>query len=241
VLPLDKKPEVRDIFDNWAKSEGIKEGVAYFEKNGVKVKGPVPAKKHYGYATDPPFGGARHRLYGESLLRYQDEMRQKGVDKIYWQDYTPLPTWRKLTMSGSPPEFDLHLITFKMIEFKQSRASQIPLLAELAPKQWVEINPKTAKAKGINDGDEVWVESHNAVTGERRKVKEKVVARYREGLRPDTVAMSHHYGNICHHPWTKEQGPTPNELLFTGEGYVANSADQTFHVKVRVYKESKEV
>ena len=233
-LPLDRKPTVREIFDRWAKSEGIPEGVAYFEKNGVKVKGPVPANKFYGYATDPPFGGVRHRFYGESLLRYRDEMRRRGVGEIYWRDYTPLPTWRKPTMEGSPPEYDLTLISYKLIEFKQSRSSQIPLLAELAPRQWLEINPKTARAKGINDGDEVWVESHNAVTGETRRVR--VVARYRESIRPDTVGMPHHYGEVARHPWTRGQGPTPNALFFTGEGYVANTADQSFHVKVRVYK-----
>jgi len=233
ALPLDKKPTEREIFDIWAKANGYEEGVAFFEKNGVKVKGLVAATKRYGYATDPPFGGALHRLYGESLLRYQQEMQAKGAEKIYWQDYTPLPTWRPLTLEGSPPEYDLHLVSCKMIEFKQSR-TPIPLVIELAPKQFMEINPKTAKARGIQDGDEVWIESHNAVTGETRKIT--VTARYRELIRPDTVALPHHYGNITRHPWTQEQGPTPNALFFTGEGYVANTADQTYHVKVRVYK-----
>jgi anaerobic selenocysteine-containing dehydrogenase len=233
-LPLDKKPTVRDIFDRWAKSEGIKEGVAYFEKNGVKIKGPIPPQKRYGYATDPPFGGVIHRLYGESLLRYRDEMRQKGVDEIYWRDYLPLPTWRPLTMDSSPKEYDLFLISYKLLDFKQSR-TPFALVRELAPKQIIDINPETAKAKGIEDGDDVWVESHNAVTGETRKVK--VTTRYGELIRPDTVAMPHHYGEQAQHPWTKkEHGPTPNALFFTGEGYVTNTADQTFHVKVRIYK-----
>ncbi|MFQ6088772.1 MAG: molybdopterin-dependent oxidoreductase [Candidatus Methanofastidiosia archaeon] len=233
-LPLDKKPSVREIFDRWAKSEGIEEGIKYFEKNGVNIKGPVSATKYYGYAANPPFGGIYHRLYGESLLHYRDQMKAKGVKEIYWQNYTPLPTWRNPSMNGSPSEYDLYLISYKMIEFKQSRASQIPLLVELAPKQWLEINSKTAKAKGINDGDEVWVESHNAVTGETRKVK--VTARHCECIRPDTVGMPHHYGEVANHPWAEGQGPTANSLFFTGEGYIANTADQSFHVKVRVYK-----
>ncbi len=233
ALPLNEKPTVREIFDTWAKSTGIEEGVAYFEENGVKVKGPVAATKRYGYATDPPFGGVIHRLYGESLLRYRLEMQARGADQIYWQDYTPLPTWRTLTMEASPSDYDLYLVSYHMIEFKQSRTA-LPLVNELSPKQFMEINPEAARAKGIHDGDEVWVESHNAVTGETRKVK--VVARFRDGIRPDTVAMSHHYGDIARHPWTTNQGPTPNTLFFTGEGYVANTADQTFQVKVRVYK-----
>lgn len=234
LLPLDKKPTVREIFDRWAKSEGITEGVAYFEKKGVKVKGAVPAKKFYAYAAEPPFGGLRHRLYGESLLRYRNEMRKQGVGEIYWQDYTPLPTWRQLTMDKSPAQYDLYLISYKLIELKQSRALQIPLLAELAPKPWLEINPKTARERGIADGDEVWVEAHNAVAGETRRLK--VTARYRESIRPDTVGMPHHFGETAVHPSTRGQGAAVNTLFFTGEGYVTNTADQSFHVKVRVFK-----
>ncbi|MDR7387427.1 MAG: molybdopterin dinucleotide binding domain-containing protein, partial [Armatimonadota bacterium] len=138
------------------------------------------------------------------------------------------------TMEGSPPEYDLYLVSFKRIEHKQSRSSQVPLLAELARQAYVEINPRTARAKGIRDGEQVWVESHNAVTGETRRVR--AVARYRESIRPDTVAMPHHFGGVARHPWADGQGPSPNSLFFTGEGYVANTADQSFHVKVRVYK-----
>ena len=124
-------------------------------------------------------------------------------------------------------------MSFHKIEFKQSR-TPIPLLRELAPYQLVEINPKTAQARGITDGDEVWVESHNAVTGETRKIK--ATASYGESIRPDSVGMPHHYGEHTIHPWLKGTGATPNSLFFTGEGYVANTADQTFLVKVRITK-----
>jgi anaerobic selenocysteine-containing dehydrogenase len=231
-LDLNTKPTAREIFDRWARSSGYEEGIAFFEKNGVKSKGEIAANKRYGYATSPPFGGAIHRLYGESLLRIQDEMKSKGADEVYWRDYTPLPTWRDLTLEASPSEYDLYLISFKQIEFKQSR-TPIPLVRELSPTQHCEINAQTAATKGIKEGDKVWVESHNAVTGETRRVQ--TVARLTQGLRPDTVAMSHHYGGWTH-PWTKDQGPTPNTLFHTMEGYVTNTADQTFHVKVRVYK-----
>jgi anaerobic selenocysteine-containing dehydrogenase len=233
-LPLDRKPTVRQIFDRWAKSEGIPEGVAYFEKHGVRPKGVVKATQLYGYATDPPFGGVRHRFYGESLLRYRNTMRAKGAEEVYWRDYTPLPTWRRPTLEGSPPEYDLYLISYKLIEHKQSRSGQLPLLSELARRAWLEINPATARAKGIRDGDEVWVESHNARTGETRRVR--AVARTREGIRPDTVALPHHFGEAARHPWAADNGAAGAELYFTGEGYVVNTADQSFHVKVRVYK-----
>lgn len=231
-LALDAKPTPRDIIDRWAKAQGIKDGVAHFEKEGAYISGPASASSIYGYATDPVFGGVIHRLYGESLLRYREVMQAKGAGEIYWQDYTPLPTWRPPTMEGSPPEYDLYLISYKLIEHKQDRSSFIPLLAELSARQRLDINPRTAAVRGIADGQEVWVESHNAVTGETRKVNTR--ARYTETIRPDVVGMPHHFG-LWVHPWAKDQGPTPNELFPTGEGYVANTADQSFHVKVRVY------
>ena len=244
-IPNDRKPTVRDIFDRWAKEHVDPEGIAYFEKNGVQPKGRVSAGKYYGHAQDPKFKakdskntGAghtwiRHRLYGESLLRYREEMKAKGAGPIYYQDYTPFPTWRQPTMWGSPAQYDLTLITYKRVEFKQSRSTFIPLLAEMIPTQLLDINPKSARERGIDDGDDVWVESHNAVTGETRRIKTK--ARYLEGLRPDTVGMYNSFG-LWAHPRTKGQGPTPNELFFTGEGYVTCTADQSFHVSVRVFK-----
>jgi anaerobic selenocysteine-containing dehydrogenase len=235
TLPLDRKPTEREIFDLWAKSEGVEEGVSFFEREGVLLKGKVSAAKRYGYATDPPFGGALHRIYGESLLRYQNEMKKKEVSQVYWQDYIPLPAWRTPTMEGSTSSgHDLYLISYKLIEFKQSRASQIPMLAELAPEQRLDINPRTAEDRGLANGDLAVVESHNALTGDTRSVTVKV--HYTEGIRPDTVGMPHHYGEVANHPSAKGQGPTANALMFTGEGYTSNTSDQSFHVKVQVSK-----
>jgi anaerobic selenocysteine-containing dehydrogenase len=234
ALPLDQKPTVREIFDRWAKSQELEGGIEFFEKNGVNVKGEIAATKRYPYAMEEPFAGILpHRFYGESLLVAQKEMQVLGAEEIYWRDYTPFPVWRELTAVQSPPEYDLDLISYHMIEFKQSR-TPVPLLIEMAPKQFAEINPKTAQQKGIADGDEIEVESHNALSGETRKVN--VIARYREGIRPDSIAMPHHYGEYVKHPWTKNQGPTPNVLFFTGEGYVAQTADQTYLVRVKVRK-----
>jgi anaerobic selenocysteine-containing dehydrogenase len=234
TLDVNTKVDSRAVADAWCKSQGLEGGIKFFEKNGVWAKGPVSAKKYYGYAASPPFSGIRQRLYGEALLRYQKEMKAKGAQEIYWRDYTALPTWRDLTLWKSPAEYDLTLISYKKVEFKQGRTSQLALVAELAPKQWLAINPATAKAKGLREGDAVWVESHNALTGETRKVQTAVALT--EAIRPDVVGMPHHYGEIARHPVTRGQGPTPNTLFFTGEGYIANTGDNTFHVRVRVYK-----
>jgi len=235
AIPTDTKPTVREIFDTWARSQGIDEGVAFFEDpdQSVFVKGPMSPTKMYGYAYDPPFAGALHRLYGESLLDAQRQMREKGADEIYWQDYTALPTWRAPTMDASPDEYEFTLISYHMIEHKQSRSSFVPLLAELAPRSRIDINPLAASRLGIEDGDAVTVESHNAVTGETRRMV--TTAAYCDGIRPDTVGVPHHFGGWTH-PQNKGQGASPNEIYFLGEGYMTNTADQAFHVKVKVSK-----
>jgi sulfite dehydrogenase (quinone) subunit SoeA len=233
AIPLDARPTAREILDHYAKGHDIAEGIEYFEKNPTYVKGELTPDERYGYATSPPFGGVVHRFYGERLLDYQRTMRDKGADEIFWRDYTPLPTWRQPTMDASPSEYDLYLISHKLVEHKQGRTSFVPLLKELAGGQQVDINTQTAQARGIGEGDPVWVESHNALTGETRRVR--TVARLTGTIRPDTVSMRHGFG-LWTHPGAKEQGPTPNELFFTGPGYVANTADQAFQVKVRVYR-----
>ena len=237
AIPIDTKPTVREIFDNWAHSQGIDEGIAFFEDpaQSVYVKGPMSPTKMYGYVSDPPFGGALHRLYGESLADAQRQMKEKGAEEIYWQDYTALPTWRPLTMDGSPSEYEFTMISYHMIEHKQSRTSFVPLLAELAPSSRLDINPTAATRLGIEDGDTVTVESHNAITGETRSLVTQ--AAFCDGLRPDTVGIPHHFGGWTH-PMNKDksQGQAPNEIYFLGEGYTTNTADQTFHVKVRVSK-----
>jgi anaerobic selenocysteine-containing dehydrogenase len=233
ALPLDQKPDVRDIFDRWSRMEGLEGGIEYFEKHGVWIKGPVAATKRYGYATDPPFMGAVHRLYGDSLLAAQNRQKALGADKVYWQDYTAFPTWREPTFEQSPPEYDLTLISYHLVVHKQTRTSMIPLLTELSGKQRLDMNPSTAERLGVDEGDEVIVESHNAVTGETRQLR--TVVALSSGFRPDVVGMPHHFGGWS--PKTNEGlGPSPNEIFYTGEGYMACTADQSYHVKVRVLK-----
>jgi sulfite dehydrogenase (quinone) subunit SoeA len=235
-LPLDTKPSVEEIYDRWAsekmeKAPGLVPGAA---RKQLWLTGPVKATSFYGSAANPPFGGIRGRLYAEPLVRLREQMKAKGAEEVYWRDFTPFPTWRSPTMEASPREYDLVLISPKKIEFKQSRGSYVPLLAELAPEQRLAMNPAAARKRFIKDGDEVWVESHNAITGEKRKVKTNV--ELTEGIRPDVVAMPHHYGEIARHPWVEGQGPTPNDLFFTGEGYVDMTQNQSFLVRVRVFR-----
>jgi anaerobic selenocysteine-containing dehydrogenase len=174
-----------------------------------------------------------HRLYGESLLKAQNLQKELGADEVYWRDYTAFPTWRTPTFEQSPADYEFTLISYKLVEHKQSRTSMIPLLMELSDIQRLEMNPSAAKRLGLEEGDPVIVESHNAVSGETRSVE--TILKLTEGMRPDTVGMPHHFGGWTH-PVSKDTGPSPNQLYFTNEGYFGQTADASFHVKVRVSK-----
>jgi hypothetical protein len=47
--------------------------------------------------------------------------------------------------------------------------------------------------------------------------------------------MPAHFGGWTYQ-WQRDRGPSANNLFFTGEGYVTNTADQSFQVKVRAFK-----
>lgn len=232
-LDLNKKYTAKEMLHQICLDGGYEGGLAYFEKPENIKKKAYPPNELYAPAWSPPYGGIKHRIYIEKLQEYAETMAAKGVDKIYWQDYTALPVWRTPTFWTSPSEYDLCLISNKKIEFKQSRATMIAPLNEMAPEQRLKINSKTAKAKGIKDGDAVRVTSQNALTGETRSVE--TIAQIIEGIHPGTVSMSHHYG-FWVHPYAKDGGPTPNALFFTAEGYSTNTADQSYHVAVKVEK-----
>ncbi len=229
-LDVEAKPQVRTILSNWARSRGIEEGVRFFEENGVSGENRPP-QEIYAAPDDRTPNNVRHRFYGDSLARARDQMNSMGAGPGYWRDYTPLPTWRPLTFDDSPSEYDLVLITYRKVQYLQSRATMFAHMNEIEPHQYLVMNTRTAEHKGIHEDDEVWIESHNSVTDETRRVRAKV--QLVEGIEPHTVAMSQHYGAWVN-GLVKDGGPTPNSLFFTGRGYSTNTADQSFHVKVKV-------
>lgn len=236
-LALDptRKPTVEEALDRWARSKG--KDLQWFRENGVLVK-QQPVTEWYARLWDPPYGGVKHAFYSEVLVRLGRTVRERGLtpeEFPFVQDYNAYPTWREPTMFRSPEECNLTLISYHKILHKQSRTAHNVILNQMDPESFVEMNPDTARAKGLREGDEVWVESHNALTGETRRVKGRV--KIVRGLMPGVVAIAHHHGNWAH-PIAKERdrGVSPNVLFPSGPGYVTLTGDQSFHVRIKVYK-----
>ncbi len=207
------------------------------------VLGPVSDEFGDEHRTEYSPYGFKWGFYVESFelmgKHVQDAFGEEfGPDATeefpYIQDIHGFADWREPTMWNSPDEYEYTLFDFKKIEFKQSRFAQNPLMNELSPKNHVRMNPQDAADVGVENGDRVVVESHNAVTGDTYQLEGDVMVL--EGIKPGTVAIP--YGNSGHseHPNVKalDEGANPNDLFDSTEGYCSWSADQSFHIRVNV-------
>ena len=117
-----------------------------------------------------------------------------GKIEIYSQSlesngYDPLPVYQEpLESIVSTPEiartYPLTLTTgARQPMYLHSQHRNIPSLSKLHPEPWLEINPQTAAAFAVNDGDAVIVESpRGSVT---------MKARVTDGILPDVVHLPH--------------------------------------------------
>ena len=221
-LPLDAKPTAESILDAWARSH-VDMSLEEFVKAGV-VAEDVPVRKVHLRVAEPPFAGVRGHFYLEVLPRIGAAMQAAGVPAELSERYTAYPTWTTPVIESSPDEYDLYLMDHKRIEFKQTRSNELPLLQELAHENPLVMNAATARRKGLEDGDTVVVESQHPVTGETRRVR--TVLRTRNGIRPDTVSLTHHVNRVGQ--------PSVNALLFYGDGVWDITSGWFSHVKVKV-------
>ncbi|MEF8757177.1 MAG: molybdopterin dinucleotide binding domain-containing protein, partial [Halobacteriales archaeon] len=151
----------------------------------------------------------------------------------YIQDYAEFPTWREPTMFDSPDEYDLTLFSWHQIEHKQSRTSTNKLLNEVAPRASIRLNPEDAERIGVEDGDEVVVETHDAQND--RTYSEEGVVMIQDGVKPGTVGVPAHHGT-WKDPVTEalDEGPHCNAILPSGPGYIGFDNGQAFQVRAKV-------
>jgi anaerobic selenocysteine-containing dehydrogenase len=101
-------------------------------------------------------------------------------------NYVALPEWRDGPIHGDDPDYPLYAITFKTAETNFAENMSIPVIDKLAAgaaqTRGVLLNPRTAAAVGIGEGDSIRVSSRfGAVEGD---------AALSEGVHPEVVAVS---------------------------------------------------
>jgi len=104
-------------------------------------------------------------------------MAKRGVD--------PMPTWRDELYTETPPG-KFKFITGRHAQFTQNSTQNNAMLLDLIPTNYLWINKRVAKAKGIEFGD--WVEVSSKIG------KIKIRAYPTEKIGPDTLFFIHGFG-----------------------------------------------
>lgn len=158
---------------------------------GLRLEaGPVP-KTYERYAQmfsrrSPALSGKPFLPQGKVAL-YHTGFEECG--------YSPMPVWREMpeSLTGTPElaeRYPLLLSDYHTSRsFNASWLRNVPVLRETAPEPTIHIHPDAAKTRGISDGDWVKVESPHGWL--------KVKAELYEGIRPDTVMMTHGWWQGC--------------------------------------------
>ncbi len=175
----------------------------------------------------------RFDLFSRELF---SALKSAGVDP---QDQDCLPHFDLPVETADTYEFPLLLTAIETMTQARGFAAVLPTLSEVYGLQsnaswssWVELNPRTAAALGIAEGDEVWVESP------RGKLRAR--ARLFEGLWPNAVAMPLGPGHASLLSWGRGTGFTaagPNPLTLVEPRVEKYSGIWSgIPARVRIYK-----
>jgi molybdopterin-containing oxidoreductase family molybdopterin binding subunit len=164
------------------------------------------AKSKYLSGAEDKFKGpgkAKIKLYADQLIdtyyKVEDIAKKNNLRRIdlakYRIAYSPLPTREHAfpTPHREATGYPLYLVTHKRMYRNQSAftANNAILNQALGPDaatNFVQINAATAKEIGIKNGDKVTIETRVGKVGGTAQVV--------QGIRPDTIAVSYHYGTF---------------------------------------------
>jgi anaerobic selenocysteine-containing dehydrogenase len=142
-------------------------------------------------------------------------------------------------------KYPLNAVTQRPMAMYHSWDSQNAWLRQIHAHNYLFVNPVTARAQGINDGDWIWVESMHG--------KVRCLCRYSEALEPGTVwtwnaigkakgawnlapeANESEKGFLLNHVISEELPPNPAGAHLSNSDPVTGQA-AWYDVKVRIYK-----
>ncbi len=231
---------------DWFKENGAFFGP--FPKIGPGISmGPMYLRPWYLY----PFmkeNGMRFELpYQERLKRIGEELRARLHEAgISWweeqvEEYQPLPKWYDISQhldrvitryfGKDPKDYPFWLMATRSMQYAWGSNIAVPVMHEAAERVLghtrVQMNAGAAKALGIKDGDEVWIESAYGRTRGRVAL--------REGIRPDVILTTQMYGHFIT-PFAKDLGlPNLNQITPALEALTDESGGSKDHIKVRIY------
>jgi thiosulfate reductase / polysulfide reductase chain A len=197
-------------------------GVNSFEtwvEKGVWYKKPYHWRQHRGQFYEWDGRGYNKRMTEEEVkaklfktasgkFELKSSFLEKHAEFIHRKLDVPVervgyPQWVPPRHTGGG---DLHLVTPKLPLHAEGRGGNIPhAIAAMQPvvggnrTVFLEINPQTAGARGIRDGDRVRLKSALGSI--------EAVCRYYPGARPDTLVLPMEHGHWAHGRWAKDRLP----------------------------------
>jgi len=186
---------------------------------------------------------ARIPIYLEHFINAGKEVdvvvKKHNIDWLDTDAYQPLPTWRPCTShTQADSEFDLFLANGKAALLTHSVNSENPWVDEISNlgpySRYILLHTTAAKSRGINDEDEVFVES---ISG---RVRGRV--RVTECVHPDVVGTFGNGGGWAQgRPISKGKGIHSNALVpfdWTMIDPISGQIDTCARVKIYPVAES---
>ncbi len=234
-LQSDRKYSYEEVCDAELKTNfGAERGLEWFKNNGL-IKWPKkPEEVYWRHFVD-----VRVPIYWEFLPQLGKKIaaltEPRGL-KIPRHYYEPLPDWIPCPAHDDPgSDRDLFAFYYRDIIHTNSFTMENPWLDEAArldPFSYtIAMNAETGRRKGIEDGDEVWVES-------RASRRVKGIVHLTEAVHPEGLgiaACAGHWGDGM--PIAKGKGVFFNDLLELDFDHVSPvNLNLDLCVKVKVSK-----
>ncbi|MFQ5763585.1 MAG: molybdopterin-dependent oxidoreductase [Rhodospirillales bacterium] len=171
--------EATGVYWNWKKA-----GAKSLEE--ARTKGYTHTKKAYKAYVGQKIGDTVYAGFKP------DKVNKSGYLELYSvlleeKGFASLPTWKPIPEQEKMKADDLILTTYKVNVQTHSRTQNCKWLTEIYHENPGWINPETAAAKGIADGDKIKVKSEIGKIETTAKVTPAVV--------PGVIAVSHHSGH----------------------------------------------
>jgi anaerobic selenocysteine-containing dehydrogenase len=162
------------------------------------------------------------------------EAMLQGLQLQAREDELLLPHYEPARYVGDEDEYPFHLNVYELMVYAEGGGPNSPWLqgtfglhVQEMWDSWVEINPETAEALGIADGEEVWVESPVG------RIRTK--ARLYPGAMPNVVNMPLGQGHTAVGRWAKDRGANPHGIVGDESDLLAGLAAK-LATRVKVYK-----
>ncbi len=195
------KPRYNSYLKEIAREALDKVGVIFDEATGVywnwrksKAKTEEEAgSKGYTHTKDAYKGYVGQKIGDAVYAGFRpDKVNKSGFMELYStlleeKGFPPLPSWMAIPEHEALKPDELILTTYKVNVQTHSRSQNCKWLTELCYDNPGWINPVTAAARGIQDGDRIKVESSVGRIETKAKVTPTVV--------PGVIAISHHCGH----------------------------------------------